>query len=144
MRLPRIVFRCEPLSRGFVASGRHVVDTRRVDPDVVEVEESADGDGVVEGVVGPPRGPGALEILTSDLRRLAVHRVDEREERFLLVGDGRLAVVCEDRLDQVPIAQKLRRDRGVGADSERALVAARGEGRDELSLAGRERRRPPA
>src|SRR5262245_77403 len=52
-----VALRREPPSRGLVALGGHVVDTGRVDPDVVEVEEGAHRDRVVEGLVGPPRRP---------------------------------------------------------------------------------------
>jgi hypothetical protein len=48
-------------------------------------------------------------------------------------------MILEDRVDERGIRQQLRRDRGVRADSEEALIALRRERGDQLANAGGQR-----
>jgi hypothetical protein len=73
---------------------------------------------------------------------LRVHLLDEREQRFRALIDRCGSVVFEHGVHQTTIAEQLRRDRGVRADSKRALVAARRERGNQFAQPGRERRRP--
>ncbi len=127
-----IAARREKLPRCGIRRGRHVVDAGGIDPGVVEVEESAHRDGIVEGVICPARCPGALDILNSDLVRRTVHHLQKIEESPLLVRDRRGPMVREYRIDEISIPQKLSRDRGMGTGSETAFVTLRGEGRNQF------------
>jgi hypothetical protein len=68
------------------------------------------------------------------------HLLDERVKRPILVGDRRGVEIIQDALYQSAIPVQLRRDRGVGANSEQALIELRSKGSDELALPGRQRR----
>jgi hypothetical protein len=116
--------------------------TRSVDPTVIEIEQSADGNGVVEGFVGPAGLPHFLHVFGEDLIGLFVDLLYKLEERFLGLRDGRSSIILEDGSYLAGIAEQFRRDRGVRANSERALVAAGGEGGNEFSHARRKRRGP--
>jgi len=74
---------------------------------------------------------------------LRVHLLQEGKQRFLAIVDGRGAIVLEDGIDERAIAEQLRRDRGVGSDSKGTRVSPRGERRNQLALARRQRRRSP-
>jgi hypothetical protein len=76
------------------------------------------------------------EVVGGDRRRVFYDVRDQREERTIPLGDRGGGVVFEDRRDQRCVTEQLRRDRGVRTDSEGAIVAARGEGRDQLPLPG--------
>lgn len=117
----------EATARHLVAENGHVLDAGRVAPAVVEIEQGADADGVVERFIGPAGAASLLDVVARNLVRGAVHLGDELEQRLLGVRDRRGRVVPEDRLDQFLAAEQFRRDRGVRADSKRALVAAGGE-----------------
>src|ERR1051325_8538721 len=61
--------------------------------------------------------------------------LDEREGRSTALAHGRGAPVGPDRLPDL-LAERIRRDRAVGAQSEEALVEMRREPREELPLTG--------
>lgn len=128
----------QAMARHLIAEGRHVLDSSRVAPAVVEIEQGADTDGVVERLVRPAGAAGFFDVFARDLVRGAIDFGEELEQRLFGVGDRRRRVVLQYSLDQRPVPQQFRRDRGVRADSKRALVAARGERRDQLALAGRQ------
>ena len=116
--------------------------TCSVDPTVIEVEQSADGEGVVEGFVGPAGLPHFLDVREPDLIGLFVNLLYKLEERFLGLRDGRSSIILEDGSYLVGIAEQFRRDRGVGANSNRTLIAAGSEGGNQFSHARRKRRGP--
>lgn len=120
---------------GFVGEG---LDAGRIDPAVVEVEQGADGDGVVDLLVGPAGGVEGDHVVGGDGRGVRVDLVDEAEEGFFGVGEGRVFEVGEDLADEVFTAEEFRRDRGVGADSKGAMVAGGSEAGEEFAEAGGE------
>ena len=132
----------EPLTRGIVRRRRHVAHAGGVDPLVIEVEQRAHGNGIVQSFVSPARRLDLVQIPQLQPARLAaVHLVDEREERPLARVDRRGPIVRQYRIHQFTASEQRRRDRGVRADSKRALVALGRERGDQLADARRERRR---
>ena len=111
-----------PHARPLVDLLAAVVDAGRVNPSIIELEERTDSDRVVECLIRPAGCLCRVDVGLVNLIRLMYHFCDEPEERFLLIGDWSRRVVVQDRLHERAIPQELRRDRGVGANSERALV----------------------
>src|SRR5436309_827559 len=70
-----------------VGAGRQIMNAGGVDPRVVELEERADGDRVVDGFLAPPGRGEPVDVLTSNAVRLLVHLLDEREERLFPIVD---------------------------------------------------------
>lgn len=101
----------------------HRVHTRGIDPAIVEIEQRADGDREVEGLVCPPRGANNLEIDVCDPRRIVIDLVDEPKQRLVLLVERRRFVIGEDRIDKSGVSQKLRRNCGVGFQSKRTVIA---------------------
>jgi hypothetical protein len=64
------------------------------------------------------------------------HFSDESVERPILCRDRRAVEIIQYALDEIPIPVQLRRDRGVGANSEETLVELRGKSGDQLTLPG--------
>jgi hypothetical protein len=102
---------------GLVGEG---VDSGSVDPPVIEVEQGANGDGVIDGLVIPAGGVKRLHVVGRNLRRVAVHLVNEAQKRLLFFAETRGLEIVKDRpyelLTTVRSAfplQKYRRDRGV-------------------------------
>ena len=65
---------------GFVGEG---MDAGGIDPAVIEIEEGADGDGVVDLFVGPADGVEGEHVVGGDGRGGGVDLVEEAEEGFL-------------------------------------------------------------
>ena len=124
-----------------VAQRGHVRDARRIDPVVVELKERADGYRVVERLIGPTGLARTIHVLLANGSGVANHLLDKGVKRPVLVGDRRAVEIIQDTLYQSAIPVQLRRDRGVGANSEQALIELRSKGRDELALPGRQGRR---
>jgi len=97
----------------FVGHGGHVAHSGRVDPVVVELEQRADCDRIVERFIRPPGFARAIYILLADRGRVGNHFPDEGVERAILLREWRCLDVGQNALNQIFIAQQLRRDRGV-------------------------------
>ncbi len=130
----------QPVPRHLIAKSRHVSDSGRIDPVVVELKERAHGYRVVERFIRPTGLARHIHVFPPNRRRVANHFSDEGVKRPVLIRDRRVVEIGHDTLHQSAISVKLRRDRGVGANSEKALVELRRERRDELALPGRKRR----
>ena len=135
-----VAFRGKSMTGGMISRGRHVLDSSRVAPAIVKVEERTDRDGVVDRLVRPSCASNLLNVLETNAVRFPVDFLQELEERLLWLREKRGAVVFQHRRHQARVFQQFRRDRGVRADSKRARIAARGESSNEFPLAGRERR----
>ena len=96
-----------------VGHRRHVGDAGSIDPVVVELEQRADGDRVVQGFVRPACRTRAIDIVLTDRRRIRDHFPDERVERAIFFRDRRRVHIVQDALYEVSISQQLSRDRGV-------------------------------
>jgi len=112
----------ETFAGHFVGHGRHICYARRVDPVIVELEERTDGDRVVESFVRPAGLENSIDIDLADRRRIVDHLSNEGVERSILARERSDVEVGENALDELLVSQQLRRDRGVGADSEQTLI----------------------
>ena len=130
----------QPVPRHLVAKSRHVSDSGRIDPVVVELKERADGYRVVERLIRPTSLARHIHVFLPNGSGVANHFSDEGVKCPVLIGDRRVVEIVHDTLHQSAIPVQLRRDRGVGANSEKALVELRRKRRDELALPGRKRR----
>ena len=139
MRLACIAVGRQPVSRHLVAKSRHVSDSRRIDPVVVELKERAHGYRVVKRLIRPTCLARYIHVFLSNGSGVANHFSDERVKRPILFRDRGVVEIVHDTLHQSAISVKLRRDRGVGANSEEALVELRCESGDDLALPGRQR-----
>lgn len=108
-----VALRRQTMPGHFVCHRGHVAHSGRVDPVVVELEQRANGDRVIERFIRPAGLSRAIDILLANGSRVANHFLDERVERAILVREGRRPDVVQNTLDELPIAQQLRRDRGV-------------------------------
>ena len=61
------------------------MNTRRVNPAVVEIKQRAHVDGVIDGFVSPARALHRVHVFLLDLIRRAVHFFDELEQGFIFV-----------------------------------------------------------
>jgi hypothetical protein len=120
---------------GLVAEGG---DSSGVDPAVVEVEEGADGDGVVDRFVRPARGVQGLHVVGGDLGRFAIDAVNEAKERLFVLGERRGLEIAKHGVDEGFASEQDRRDRGVGLQSEGAVILGGGVGGDQLAETGGE------
>jgi hypothetical protein len=82
---------------GFIAHG---MDAACVDPAVVEIEERADGDGVVDGFVGEAGGMQHVDVAGLDVDGIFVHFAHEAEESFVGLGEQGGFEVCENTRDK--------------------------------------------
>ncbi len=98
-----------------------------------------DGDGIVQRLIVPAGIASSVNVGLPDRRRIGIRLLNESVKCAILLGDGRYFEIVQDRLDERAISEQLRRDRGVGADSERTVVEFRRERRDQLPLPRRER-----
>ena len=131
--------RCETFPTHLVSCGRHVMDAGGIDPCVVEAEKRAYRDGVVDGCLVPSSGLHHVDVFLRDSIGLRVHLFEEPKEHLIPFIDRRGFVIFQHGLHETAIAEQLRRDRGVRADSKRARVLARCKGGNQFPLSGRER-----
>src|SRR5438552_1488025 len=74
----------QPFPRHLIAERRHVAHTSRIDPVVIELEQRADGDRIVKGLIRPTRLPRSIDILLTDRRRVVDHLFYKTVERSVL------------------------------------------------------------
>lgn len=110
-----------------------------IDPAVVEIEQGADGDGVVDLLVRPSGLIKRLHVFGGDVWRIVIHFVDEAQESLLGVCKRRGLHVVHHFFDEAFVGKQFRRDRGVRLRSKRAVIAARSVGGDEFAEAGGKR-----
>lgn len=111
----------------------HRLHAGGVDPAIVEIEQAADHDRVVDGLVGPASLMKAVYVGLLDRRTVTVHHLDVGEQHFFCIGDRRGPEIGEDGVDLGSIFEQLRRDRGVTFDSKRTIVQLGGERGDQLA-----------
>ncbi len=117
---------------------RELMNSARIHPAIVEVEESAHGDGVVYGFIVPAHCVQRLHITRCYGRRTTIHAIDEAEKRLLLFGQPRCFQIANHGVNEAfsvkvrfrcCLLQQNSRDRGVGLQSKRTSIAGRGKGR---------------
>ncbi len=118
----------------FVAHGMH---TACVNPAIVKVEESADGDRVVNGFVRIAFLVKSFNVRGLNRHRIGVYLVDKPEESLLGFAELGGVHVFEYAVDEIPAPQQFRRDRGVRLRSKWALVQVGCVGGDQFADARR-------
>jgi len=112
------------------------VEAERIGEAVVDVEQHAHLDRVLDGLIGHAGGAERTQIRRPHVRRRERELLEEAEGGTQLRIGGRGAPIGQDRLDQlvvlVFVLQGQRRDRAVRARSEYALVQTRRERGEQL------------
>ena len=93
-----------------------------IDPPVVEIEQRADGDRVVDGFIGESHFMKDCDVRRLNGNGIVVHFSHKPEQGLLRLGEQRGFYVGEHARNQFRAAQQFRRDRGVRFRSKRALV----------------------
>jgi hypothetical protein len=138
---PDVAMSGSPLASLSMGVFRERMHSRGIHPPVVEVEQSAHGDGEKDGVIVPPRIVERLHILGGNPRRIVIHLVDESKQRLVLLVEGRAFQIAKNAPHQLFVAQQFRRNCGVRLQSEGTFVSIRSVGGNQLSHARAERRR---
>ena len=115
------------------------MDTGRIDPPVVEVEQRAHRDREIERFVGPTGRPHNGDIRISDRRRRIVHLVDEPKQRLVLFVEPGRPDIRQYRFDERLVAKQLRRNCGVRFQSKWAMVTPGRVCGNQLAQPGTER-----
>ena len=110
-----------------------------VDPSVIEIEKRANRDGIVDRRVRPAGVVQRRDIGGADVNRVAIHLIDEAQQRLLGFGQRRRFEIFDDGQDQGFVPEQFRRNCGVGLQSKRAIVARGSVGSDEFPQAGADR-----
>ena len=133
---------CQPFSGDCISRGSHIAHSRGVDPFIVEIEERAHGNGIVQCLIAPARGLHPVYVFLLNPAGFTIHLLDECKQRLLPIADRSSSIIFQHRVDQGAIAQQGRRDRGVGTDSEQTVITPGGKCRDQFAETGGQRRRP--
>ena len=124
---------CKTFSGDIVGGGSHIAYPRGVNPFIVEIEECAYGDGIVQRLLAPARSLYLLYVLLLKPTGLPIHFLDEGKQCLFTIADRSSSIILQYSGDQRAISQQGRRDRGVRADSEPTVVPLGGKGRDQLA-----------
>ena len=77
------------------------MDAGGIDPAVVKIKQGTDSNGVIDGLVVPAGGVKRLHVAGRNLRRVAVHLVDEAQKHFFFFTETGGFKVAKDRRDQL-------------------------------------------
>ena len=100
----------------------HGMNAACVDPPVVEIEQRADGDRIVDSFVRESRFVEWCYVRRLNGDGIVVHLSHKAKQDFLRFGEQRGFYVREHTRDQFRAAKQFRRDRGVRLRSKRAIV----------------------
>lgn len=78
---------------GFIA---HRMDATRVDPPVVEIEQRADGNRIVDGFVGESYLVKSRDVRGLNGNRIVVHLSNEAKQNFVRLGEQRCFDIGEN------------------------------------------------
>jgi len=117
---------CHLLTLDAVGFIGHGVYAGRIYPAIVEVEQSANRNRIVNGFVGPAMLVQLDDVLTADARGVAIGLIDKAQQRLFGGGQRCGLDVIQHGRDEV-CGQQFRRNCSVRLDSKRALVARRHE-----------------
>ncbi len=90
---------CGPLCSGFVRFIAHGMNAAGVDPAIVEIEQGADGDCIIDRFVGEPSLVEGLDVGGLNGNGIAIHFSDEAKESFVPIGKKRSLEVRKDACD---------------------------------------------
>ena len=100
----------------------HGMNAACVDPPVVEIEQRADGDRIIDGFVRESRLVEDCDVRWLNRNGIVVHLSHKPEQSFLRLGEQRGFHIREHTRNQFRAAKQFRRDRGVRLRSKRAIV----------------------
>jgi len=72
------------------------MDAARVDPPVIEIEQRADRDGEIDGLIAPIRCMEPFDVLRTNTRRIVIHLLDEPEQHLMFFIQRRVFQIAED------------------------------------------------
>jgi len=81
------------------------VDTARVDPPVIEVEQRTYRDSEIDGVVFPTNGVERLHVFGSDSWRVMIDLADKPEQGFVLLVELGIFQVLQDAPNEFFVSQ---------------------------------------
>lgn len=83
-----------------VSFGGHVLYARRINPTIIEVEEAANGDGIVDGFFRPSGTFDFIHIRLANLIRSPIDFINEGEESFQIICERGSLIVFQNGLDE--------------------------------------------
>lgn len=83
----------------------HRMHPAGVNPAIVEIEQRAHRDGVIDGFVGPAHVVKRLHVLDGNLRRMMVDFADEAKQGFVLFRKPGTLEILNDAADQIFASQ---------------------------------------
>ena len=91
----------------------HRVNATCVNPAVVEVEQRADGDGVVNSFICIADCMQGGNIVSLDFVRVTIHLTHKSHKSLFRFGQGGSLEISQDARHKIFATQQFRRDRGV-------------------------------
>lgn len=98
------------------------MNSRCIDPPVVEIEKRADRDGVVNRFIRPPGFVQGLHVFRCDIRGIKIYFCNEPEEGFFTVRESRTLQVAQYTPDQIFAAEQFRCNCSVRFGSEWTVI----------------------
>ena len=100
----------------------HRVYSTRINPAIVEIEECAHGDRVIDRFIGIANVVQRLYIAPLDVYRIVIHFPNKAQQRFFRFGQRRRFEIRQNARHQFFVPKQFRRDRGVRFRSKRAVI----------------------
>src|ERR1039458_1754649 len=128
-----VAMRGSSLSAYLVGLFRQRMDTARINPAIIEIEQRAHGNGEVYRLVIPSQRAQGKHVVGGNSRRIVVHLVYKSKQRFVLIIERGSFEILQHSPDQFFTFQQFRRNCGVGLQSKRTVVAVRRIGGDQFA-----------
>ena len=109
------------------------MNTACVNPTIVEIEQCAYGNSVVDRFIRKAGFMESLDLWRPDRSGIFVYFPNKTKQSFLLFAELRRFDIVEDARNYFLAAQQFRRDRGVRLRSKRALIQMRRISGDQLA-----------
>lgn len=90
------------LAMGLLREG---VDSAGIDPAIVEIEECANGDGEINGLVVPALCVQWLHVASRNIGRIVIDFINKAQQRFIFIIQPTCLQIVENALDQFFAAQ---------------------------------------
>ena len=88
-----------------VSGVTHGVDSRGVDPAIIEVKERADRDGEVDSLVSPSHIAQGRHVFRGDARRVVIHFGDKAQEGLVFLRQRRGFQIFDSLANQLSTAK---------------------------------------
>jgi len=116
-----------------MGSVAHRVHTACVYPAIVEVEQSANGNRVIDCLVRVALRMQGFYVVPLNRMRLTIDLSNKPHQGFFRIRQARRLYIGKHALNQFLAAEQFRRDRGVRFRSKRTVIQMRGVRRDQLT-----------